>query len=166
MSNKNKRNNSAKNTKDRDYVLEIKRIFEKQNDLKTQEKVTPIDEVKKKWDMNEKILNLFANNIQQDQKLRSTYAIILIAILGIELITLITIFILGGCGILTYSDTTFNIFISGGIAEVFVLVRVIVKYLFNDNLTEALKIIIKNNNNKKTKYLENKKQQSNKGKEN
>ena len=47
---------------------------------------------------------------------------------------------------LIYSDSTFNIFITGGIAEVFVLVRVIVKYLFKDNLTNALNIILENNN--------------------
>lgn len=70
-------------------------------------------------------------------------------ILIVELIALIVIFILKGTGTLNYSDATFNIFVTGGIAEVFVLVRVIVKYLFKDNLTEALKIIITTNNNRK-----------------
>lgn len=96
--------------------------------------------------MNERIIELFANNIEQDQKLRSRYAKILIRILSVELIALILIFVLKGLGKLNYSDSTFNIFISGGIAEIFVLVRLIVKYLFKDNLTEALKIIITMNN--------------------
>ena len=128
-------------------------LFDEQINVETTEKINPVDEIKpvdeiqKKWDMNDKILNLFGKNIVQDQKLRRNYAIILILMLGIELLTLIVLFILGGCGVLHYSETTFNIFISGGIAEVFVLVRVIVKYLFKDNLTDALKIILTQNNN-------------------
>ena len=59
---------------------------------------------------------------------------------------MIIIFVLKGCNVLDYSDSTFNLFITGGIAEVFTLIMVIVKYLFNDNLTEALKIILTNNN--------------------
>ena len=84
--------------------------------------------------------------MEYDQNLKEKYAIILIGILTVQLITLIVIFILKGCGVLDYSDTTFNIFITGGIAEVFVLVKMIVQYLFTDNLTEALKIILRNNN--------------------
>lgn len=142
----NNKNISAVKAKD-DYIKEIQRVFDKQKDLKRQEKVNTVDEVKKKWDMNDKIIELFVDNIAKDQKLRDRYAIILIVILGLELLALLTIFILKGAGALSYSDATFNIFISGGIAEVFVLVRVIVKYLFKDNLTEALKIIITTNNN-------------------
>lgn len=122
---------------------------QEKQDIETQEKNIPVDEVKKKWDMNDKIVELFVDNIGQDQTLRNRYAIILIVILAILLVALITIFVLKGAGVLNYSDTTFNIFVSGGIAEVFLLVRVIVKYLFKDNLTEALKIIITTNNNKK-----------------
>lgn len=96
--------------------------------------------------MNDKIINIFVKNIDEDQKLRKRYATILIMILAIELIALIAIFMLKGLNILNYSDTTFNIFITGGIAEVFVLVRIIVKYLFKDNLTNALNIILENNN--------------------
>ena len=98
--------------------------------------------------MNNKIIDLFIKNIEQDQKLRNRYATILIGSLIGLLVALVTIFILNGIGILNYSETTFNIFITGGIAEVFVLVRIIVKYLFKDNLTEALKIIIESNNSK------------------
>lgn len=129
------------------YIREIfNTAKEKKEEAENEERNAPIDEVKKKWDMNDRILKLFVGNIEQDQKLRSKYAIILIIILSVELIALITIFILKGAGKLNYSDSTFNIFISGGIAEIFVLVRLIVKYLFKDNLTEALKIIITMNN--------------------
>ncbi len=136
----------------KDYKTIISSIFEtekEKQEIETQEKNIPVDEVKKKWDMNDKIVTLFVENIGKDQDLRSKYAKKLMTILIVELIALIVIFILKGTGTLNYSDATFNIFVTGGIAEVFVLVRVIVKYLFKDNLTEALKIIITTNNNRK-----------------
>lgn len=108
--------------------------------------VKPINEINKKWAMNDKIIDIFVKNIDEDQELRKRYATILIIILAIELVALILIFVLKGLDILYYSDTTFNIFITGGIAEIFVLVRIIVKYLFKDNLTNALNIILENNN--------------------
>lgn len=111
-----------------------------------------------KWEMNNTIIGLFKDNIKRDQKLRLIYAIILIAILVFDLFALVTIFVLAGCGVLNYSDVTFNLFITGGIAEVFVLVKVIVEYLFKDNLTNALNIILENNN----KWQYNKKNYKNK----
>ena len=129
----------------------IKRIFDSKDKVtkineNKDEKIIPINEINKKWDMNDRIVDLFIKNILKDQNLRQKYAVILIIILSIELIALILIFILKGLNILNYSDSTFNLFITGGIAEVFVLVRVIVKYLFKDNLTKALNIILENNN--------------------
>ena len=121
-------------------------IKQTNNDLKLNSAAKDLREFDNKWNMNNKIIELFANNIEKDQSLKGKYAIILIIILVIQLIALFVIFILKGCNVLSYSDTTFNIFITGGIAEVFVLVRVIVKYLFTDNLTSALNIILENNN--------------------
>lgn len=132
-----------------DYKNEVlKKISSTQEEPKLN-KAQHLSEFDNLWNMNNKIIELFENNIEKDQKLRFVYAIILVVILGLELIALITIFILSGCGVLKYSDTAFNLFITGGIAEVFILVKVIVQYLFKDNLTEALKIIITSNNNKK-----------------
>ena len=124
-----------------------------------------IDEVSKKWNMNEKILETFVGNIAEDQKLKQRYATILIGVLIFQLIALITIFVLQGIGLLSYSDVSFNIFVTGGIAEVYVLVRVIVKYLFNDNLTDLLKIILRANNiygNKSKRDFKNNMKNSNK----
>lgn len=145
------KNIPAKEAKDNKYETVMK-MFNIGKELldSDREETKPIDEISKKWNMNEKILELFTKNIEKDQKLKERYAIILIVILSIQLLALIVIFILKGRNILNYSDSTFNIFVSGGIAEVFVLVRVIVKYLFKDNLTNALNIILENNN--KTKY--------------
>lgn len=128
--------------------------------LKTKEQISKIDEVDskntkpiteldRKWDMNDKIINSVTESVEADRNLRFVYAIILVVILGLELIALTTVFILTGRGVLQYSDTTLNIFLSAGIAEVFVLIRVIVKYLFKDNLIESLNIILENNNVKK-----------------
>ena len=134
----------ARLTSDKDYVITF---FNKKNEIIDEPNNNkPVDEISKKWSMNERILNLFSDNIERDQSLKEKYAIILIIILAIQLVALITIFILKGCNVLVYSDSTFNLFITGGIAEVFVLVRVIVKYLFKDNLTNALNIILENNN--------------------
>ena len=145
--------NPAKVTQDK-YQKLILNMFKNKNEIKNiteDEETKPIDEVSKKWNMNDRIIGLFANNIEKDQSLKEKYAIILIIILVIQLVALIVVFILKGCGVLIYSDSTFNIFITGGIAEVFVLVRVIVKYLFKDNLTSALNIILENNNKIKQK---------------
>ena len=127
----------------------VKKIFDSKDKKKIKESnlnTKPINELNKKWDMNDKIINLFAENISKDQTLRIVYASILMIILGFELFALLVIFVLKGLSILNYSDSTFNLFITGGIAEVFILVRVIVKYLFKDNLTNALNIILENNN--------------------
>lgn len=137
-----------------EFIQQILLKFNPKNEItkvEKEEKSSYVNEISKKWNMNDRILELFANNIEKDQKLKEKYAIILIVILAIQLVALIVIFILKGCGILNYSDSTFNLFITGGIAEVFVLVRVIVKYLFKDNLTSALNIILENNNQIKYK---------------
>lgn len=139
----NKNKNPAKVTKDikKEFIINEK----SKKELKP-EKSIGLSELDNKWNMNNKILELFSTNIKKDQSLKEKYAIALIIILGIQLVALIAIFVLKGCNILNYSDSTFNIFITGGIAEVFILVRVIVKYLFTDNLTDALKIILESNN--------------------
>lgn len=142
-----KNNNSISAITD-DDKKEVQKIFDKQNDLKPQEKINTIDEVNKKWNTNDKITNLFAIKIEKDTELKGTYAKILIGILIFQLVVLNVLFVLKGCGALHFSDTTFNIFITGGIAEIFILVRTIVKYLFSDDLTELLKIILKANNYK------------------
>ena len=131
-----------------DYIKQVQKIFDKQNDLKPQEKSNTIDEVNKKWNINDRVTNLFADKIEKDTDLKVKYAKILIGILIFQLLTLNILFVLKGCGVLVFADSTFNIFITGGIAEIFVLVRTIVKYLFSDDLTELLKIILKANNYK------------------
>ena len=143
------------------FTEEVLRKFNKSKTIsdKSEEKSIYVNEISKKWNMNDKIVDLFERNIEKDQKLRSIYAIILITMLFVELLALTVIFILVGCGKLEYSETTFNLFITGGIAEIYVLVKVIVKYLFKDNLTNALNIILESNN--KTSYYKHKNKKKN-----
>ena len=142
------------------------KIFDAQNKVTdlTEENTRPMDEIDRKWNMNDKIVDLFAGSIEKDKELRGVYATILLIILGVELISLLVIFVLAGLGILKYSNVTFNLFVTGGIAEVFVLVRVIVKYLFKDNITNALNIILRQNNpnySEKKYYHKNKRKNDN-----
>lgn len=143
----NRNSNEVKN----DTVGQVKKIF---NNLNKSQRVTnfskdkskPVDEKARKWAVNEKVVKLFEDSINNELGLKNKYAVILIIILAIQLVALNVIFILTGLGIFKYSDVSFNLFITGGIAEVFVLVRVIVKHLFNNNLADALNIILDRNN--------------------
>ena len=141
----------------KDIIVDIFENKQKRNIFKDNTENKPVDEINKKWDMNDKIIDLFAETIKKDISLKKVYAIILIIILALMLGALVTIFILKGLNILNYSDTTFNIFITAGIAEVFVLVKIIVEYLFKDNLSNALTIILKNNNPTKNDGIKNNK---------
>ena len=105
-----------------------------------------IDERTEKWNLNSKIADLFEIKIDSDTKLKRRYAMALIVLLIITILLLNVWFLLKGLGILNFSDSTFNIFITGGLAEIFVLIKIIVKYLFNDNLTELLKLILDRTN--------------------
>ncbi len=134
-------------TKDEYEKLIVEKIDNKK-EIATPNSERYSNEIDNVWNMNNRIIDLYVENIKQDQALRSKYAEILIKILVFELIVLVFVFVLKGMGWLNYSDSTLNIFITGGIAEVFVLVGVIVRYLFQDNLTEMFKIIIENNNRK------------------
>lgn len=139
-----------------EFKKQLLKMFIAKNEInitKESEETKAIDEASKKWDTNDTITNLFSEKIKKDTDLKGKYAIILIRILILQLITLNVLFILKGFNVLKFADSTFNIFITGGIAEIFILVRTIVKYLFSDDLSELLKIILKANN---YKFKENK----------
>lgn len=151
-SNKNPAIEAKEDEKDIDATKKkVLNMLDNKKDIKNleeQKDAKAIDENTKKWNTNDKILELFTTKIENDTKLKGRYAIILIGILIFQLIVLNILFTLKGKGILEFSDTTFNIFITGGIAEIFILVKTIVEYLFKDDLAELLKIILKANNYK------------------
>lgn len=141
------KNNPAKGTKDK-YEI-IMKMFNPNNEvfnINNEEEAKPIDETSKKWSLNSKVTDLFEEKIKSDTKLKRRYAMALIILLIVMVIALNVWFVLKGLGILNFSDSTFNLFITGGLAEIFILVRTIVQYLFNDNLTELLKLILDRNN--------------------
>lgn len=144
-----------------DFTEEVLSKFAKPKAIEEKTESVYVNEFTKKWYTNDAITNLFRDKIKKDTDLKGKYAIILIVILIFQLVILNILFILKGRGVLVFSDTTFNIFITGGIAEIFILVKTIVKYLFSDDLTELLKIILKANN---YKFKDNKENDSNKNK--
>lgn len=123
------------NESSNENIKKVKDTNEKETDLATF--IT-----RNKWQVYKDIANIFTERSKNDNDLKEKYSKKLIVILVFQLIFMNIIFILGGIGILNYSDTTFNIFVTATIAEVFSLVTIIVKYLFTDNLTKLLSNIL------------------------
>lgn len=97
---------------------------------------------KNKWQVYKDLVNVFKERTKNDNNLKKTYSKILIGILISQLIIMNVVFILKGAKVLDFADTTFNLFITATIAEVFTLVTIIVKYLFTDKLTDLLSGIL------------------------
>lgn len=139
--------NPAKGTEENlEFIM---KLFENSKEIKEEtnkEANKPVDELSNTWSLNAKVTELFETKINSDTKLKRRYAMALIILLIVMVIALNVWFVLKGIGILNFSDSTFNIFITGGLAEIFVLVKIIVTYLFNDNLTDLLKLILDRNN--------------------
>lgn len=135
---------------ERKYKDELQDIFKRtenktDNAYNEDESVKPLDEVATRLEMDHEAINTFIDNIESDTKLKRSYAYWLLGLLFIQLIAVNAIFILRGLKILNYSDVSFNIFISGALVEVIALVAIVVKYLFKDNITEALNNILEKN---------------------
>lgn len=113
------------------------------------------DESKAKWGANNKIIDLYSKNATKDRELKDKYAKIFVLLLGIQLLVVCVVFILVGANVLKYDKFTLNIFISGSLLEIFAIVTIIVKYLFSDNLSEPLKIILKSSNSERMEFDKN-----------
>lgn len=96
-----------------------------------------LDEVEEYLKAKSQVREAFSNNAKTDRTLKIIYGSCLLGILLLQLIAVNVIFILGGLEILKYSSTTFNVFITGSLIEVAVIVRIVVKYLFTDNISKA-----------------------------
>ena len=97
---------------------------------------------KNKWQVYKEIANIYTERSKHDNNLKEKYSRLLIRILVLQLLIMNVIFVCRGLNLLEFNDTTFNIFITATIAEVFSLVTIIVKYLFTDNLTKLLSNIL------------------------
>lgn len=123
-------------------IEEVNESIERQkNGIKLEEFVA-----QNKWQVYKDLVNVFKERTKNDNELKKKYSKILIEILILQLIAMNLIFILKGFSILNFADTTFNLFITATIAEVFTLVTIIVRYLFTDNLTELLKKLLSDEN--------------------
>ena len=100
------------------------------------------DEVKESFELKRKAVDTFSDNITTNIEIKRNYSFILIITLGIQFLALDTIFILVGCNVLQYSKTTLNLFLTIGFLELIGLVTIVVKYVFADNISESLKIIL------------------------
>lgn len=116
-------------------ISELDVVNEKEIDL-------PAYIAKNKWHVYKEIAKIFTERSKNDNSLKERYSIILVGILVLQLVVMNIVFILRGADVLVFSDTTFNMFITSTIAEVFALITVIVKYLFTDNLTKLLSNIL------------------------
>lgn len=106
------------------------------------------DETEERFKIDKETIDTFLDNVKVDTFLKKVYAITLLIVLVLQLVSINVVFILTGRGILKYSDTAFNIFISGALIEVIALVMIVVKYLFHDNIGETLKNILEKNKKK------------------
>lgn len=111
-----------------------------------------LDELQETLKTQKEVRTTFVNNAKTDRKLKITYGIVLIFMLLAQLITVNVIFVLGGLGILSYSDATFNIFIGGALIEVIVVIKIAVEYLFTDNISKTVNKMIDNHRDGSHKF--------------
>ena len=109
----------------------------------------PIDETKERLLLDSDVIHAFTDVIEKDQDLKSKYAKWLIIIFAIQLVAFNLIFILVGLRVLKFSEITLDLYVGGGIIEVIATIKIIVSYLFKDNITESLKNILEKNKSNK-----------------
>lgn len=144
---------------DKKFKIKLDNVFdtlnesEIANDKIEYEQVQSVDKIKHYLKTQGKVTDAFTNNAKTDRSLKKIYGGCLLFLLIIQLIAVNVIFVLGGLNILKYSDTTFNIFITGSLIEIAVIVRIVVKYLFTDNISKTFNNMmeqqIKSDNSKK-----------------
>lgn len=122
------------------------------DEIKSSEERQSFDEVQEKLKTHSQVREAFSNNAKTDRILKIIYGIILLILLVLEIVVVNVIFILGGLGILQYSDITFDIFIGGSLIEVVLIVKIVVKYLFTDNITKPLNSMIDHNHEKNVQH--------------
>lgn len=140
--------------KEEELKEEVNNIFNtlnshKINPAKKVARTKSVDEIKNNFELQNKVVSSFCENISSDIKIKKKYSVILIIVLAVQFVALDLIFVAVGAGWLKYSDFTLNIFIGAIFLELIGLVAVIVKYLFKDNITESLRIIAHINDKEK-----------------
>ncbi len=144
---KKKKKKAEKEKNDKSEEEDLKNIPEdlmKESQKDDKNKSIGVDEyvTKGKMDIYKQIFELYCKNSQGEIPLKKMFAKLLLILIIIQAVILDVIFILRGANVLKFEDTTFNIFISAGVAELFALITIIIKNLFSDNLVKLLNKII------------------------
>lgn len=134
-------NNTIKKLSDIYSSLREQDIAKEKEDVKGES----IDEAAERLKLDTEVIHSFTENAQEDRNLKKKYAIILVWLLFIQVIFFNSVFILCGLGILNYSEKILEIYIGGGLIEIVSLVSIIVKYLFQDNISVSLNNILEKN---------------------
>ncbi|MBE6146929.1 MAG: hypothetical protein E7168_01185 [Firmicutes bacterium] len=149
-----------------DYTQELNNIFDCINNeevscdsdtrkISTIEEINPnhstvsFDEVQEDLKTQQEIREAFVKNAKTDRTLKIVYGVVLLVLLALQLIGVNVVFVFGGLGKLNYTDNTFNLFIAGSLIEIAVIVRIVVKYLFTDNISKPFDNVIKHHHDKK-----------------
>lgn len=142
-------------TKNNCYSKKLENIFlslqDKDKAKDDMEDSQPFDEVTERYKLDAEVIHSFTDTVKEDRTLKKGYAISLIIIFVVQLFVFHFIFILSGCKILKFNDSTFNIYVGGSIIEVIALIKIIVQYLFKDNISQSIDSILEKNKIKNDK---------------
>lgn len=105
----------------------------------------PLDEVLERLKIDKEVVQTFTDNAKDDRKLKNAYAKWLIKIFVGQLFFFDGVFISVGLRWLNFSETTLNFFTTGAVIEVISLIAIIVRYLFQDNISKSLNSILEHN---------------------
>ncbi len=138
---------------DNDYTKKLTDIFDslKKDEAVKAEKVKTesLDEAKERLFLDSEVIHTFTNNMKEDQKLKKIYASILLVVFIVQIIVFNVFFVLIGLGIFDFDNSTLNIYIISAILEVIFLIKIIVSYLFKDNITTPLSHVLEKNKTNK-----------------
>ncbi len=87
------------------------------------------------------IIKAWKDQQAQDRKMRERYANYLIFAMGLQALVMNVIFVLIGCGALTFEPWTARTFIVSVFAEIASMVLIVVKYLFTPSSDKVLQFL-------------------------
>lgn len=87
-------------------------------------------------------INQLVENAKDDRDLKKQYAFWLLFAFWAQLIIFNLFFMGAGINVYNFDSSTLNLYVTGGIIEIIALIKIIISYLFQDNLTESLKSIL------------------------
>jgi hypothetical protein len=87
------------------------------------------------------IVKAWKDQQAQDRKMRERYATYLMVAMGIQSLVVNIVFVLVGCGVLTFEPGTTKTFIVSVFAEIASMVLIVVKYLFTPSSDRVLQLL-------------------------